>query len=214
MKQIPNFENYLIDENGNVYSTLSSKYIKAHLHRDGYLRIGLYNNGARKEFQVHRLVALTYIPNPQNLPQVNHKDENKLNNNVENLEWCTGQYNLTYGNRIAKAMETRKLNDPNGESYIRSMATRRKSNPHNECFKQTTKTRTLKGCVNAEKKIAQYTENGTLIAVFDSISQAAKLTNCSRGCICECAKGKKTLHKGYKWGYFGTEFDSNNNETN
>lgn len=207
MKEIPNFENYLIDENGLIYSKFSKKYIKPFLHRDGYLRIGLYSNGTRKEFQIHRLVALVYLPNPDNLPQVNHKDENKLNNNVNNLEWCTCQYNLTYGNRIAKAMETRKLNDPNGESYIRSMTTRRKSNPNNECFKQTVKTRTLKNCVNAEKKIAQYTLDGTLIAVFDSIAQAAQKTNCSAGCICKCAKGKKKMHKGFKWEYFGTKID-------
>ena len=94
MKEIPNFENYLIDENGLIYSKLSKKYIKPFLHRDGYLRIGLYSNGTRKEFQIHRLVALVYLPNPDNLPQVNHKDENKLNNNVNNLEWCDRKTNL------------------------------------------------------------------------------------------------------------------------
>lgn len=64
----------------------------------GYLVVDLYDeNGKRKNFQVHRLVATAFIPNPQNLPYVNHKDENKLNNCVNNLEWCTASYNLTYG---------------------------------------------------------------------------------------------------------------------
>ena len=85
---------------------------------------------------------------------------------------------------------------------MKAMETRRKSNPNNECFKQTTKTRSLKGCVNAEKKIAQYTLDGELIGVYDSIAQAATLTKCSKGCICECAKRKKETHKGYIWKYY------------
>ena len=62
-----------------------------------YYRVTLVKEGSKKLFTVHRLVATTFLPNPDNLPQVNHKDENKLNNCVDNLEWCTQQYNLAYG---------------------------------------------------------------------------------------------------------------------
>lgn len=54
----------------------------------------------------HRLIALGFIPNPDNLPQVNHKDENKLNNNVDNLEWCTNIYNANYGTRTQRQIAT------------------------------------------------------------------------------------------------------------
>ena len=60
--------------------------------------------------RVHRLVAMTFIPNPKKLPYINHKDENKENNCVENLEWCTAAYNNTYGTRIEKIFK--KLSRP------------------------------------------------------------------------------------------------------
>ena len=68
-------------------------------HHCGYLEIGLKKNGKRKIFKVHRLVAEAFIPNPDNLPQVNHKDECKTNNCVDNLEWCDVSYNCNYGTR-------------------------------------------------------------------------------------------------------------------
>ena len=67
-----------------------------------YVYIQLYKNGYSRRYIVHRLVAEAFIPNPNNLPQVNHKDENSLNNCVDNLEWCTAKYNLTYGTRIER----------------------------------------------------------------------------------------------------------------
>ena len=76
----------------------------------GYLHIGLYKNGKRKIFLVHRLVMEAFTLNTDNLPFINHKDENKQNNNVNNLEWCTVKYNNTYGTRIERG--SKKLSKP------------------------------------------------------------------------------------------------------
>lgn len=79
------------------------KLLKIGLDRNGYAAVNLYNlDKLRKRCNVHRLVALTFLENPNKLSDVNHKDENKQNNNVNNLEWCTTKYNLCYGNRMNK----------------------------------------------------------------------------------------------------------------
>lgn len=71
----------------------------------GYAKTTLYKDGKQKIFKVHRLVAKAFIPNPNNLPCVNHRDENKNNNCVDNLEWCTIEYNNNYGTRKARIAE-------------------------------------------------------------------------------------------------------------
>ena len=76
----------------------------------GYLMVNLCKNGEKKKFLVHRLVSQTFIPNPDNLPQVNHKDENPSNNYVQNLEWCDQKYNANYGTRTKRQSE--KLSKP------------------------------------------------------------------------------------------------------
>lgn len=84
------------------------KILKQHINKQGYKKVILVNNNKAKNFQVHRLVAEAFLPNPSNLPQVNHKDENKQNNCVENLEWCNSSYNINYGNRnnlVAKKLK-------------------------------------------------------------------------------------------------------------
>ncbi len=74
----------------------------------GYQIVALSKDGQRKTYQVHRLVALHFLPNPNNLPCINHKDENKKNNNVDNLEWCTEEYNNNYGTRNTRIVEKLK----------------------------------------------------------------------------------------------------------
>lgn len=86
----------------------SSKILKAHPNGGKYLDVTLFNQNRREYFLVHRLVAQAFIPNPSDLPQVNHIDEDKTNNCVSNLEWCTAKYNLNYGNRRKSAIESMK----------------------------------------------------------------------------------------------------------
>lgn len=91
---------------------------------NNYRCVTLCKNGKQKSFSIHRLVAKAFVPNPDNLPQINHKDENKLNNRYDNLEWCTSAYNVNYGNCISKRAKTQRdskcqINNPASSVKIR-----------------------------------------------------------------------------------------------
>ena len=89
-------DKYTISSDGKVYSIRSGKFLKPRLSMDGYERVALCDGPIRREYRIHRLVAEAFVENPQNLPQINHKDFNKLNNYVTNLEWCDDYYNTHY----------------------------------------------------------------------------------------------------------------------
>lgn len=95
-------------DNGRIYEKpIAGKQMKQSIHTKGYKTVTLTKGGKTKTRFVHRIVAEAFIPNPDRLPMVNHKDEDKTNNFVENLEWCTASYNRTYGNSIKK--QSRKI---------------------------------------------------------------------------------------------------------
>ena len=108
MKDIRNYEGiYAITEDGKVWSYKNKKFLKPYINNCGYLAVLLSKSCKHTCFSVHKLVAETFIPNLDNKLQVNHKDENKLNNSVDNLEWVTAKENVNYGSRnkkISKAL--------------------------------------------------------------------------------------------------------------
>ena len=148
------------------------KPIKDTRENKGYLRVELSKDGILKKFAIHRLVAQTFIPNTNNLPQINHKDEDKINNfvfvnkdgsvdlNKSNLEWCDGKYNVNYGTRnkrIAKTQSTPVL------------------------------------------QIGL--ESNEIIAEYPSTMEAARQLNIGSGAISMCCNGKLKTYKGFKWRY-------------
>ena len=101
-KDIQGYEGYQISNHGNVKSNSTGKVLKCYKNDNGYLRVTLSKQGKLKHHQIHRLVAQAFIENPNNYEEVNHKDEDKTNNHVTNLEWCTRSYNINYGTRNEK----------------------------------------------------------------------------------------------------------------
>lgn len=163
----------------NFYRLNTPKLLKPYLSKSGYLRVSLHRNGVSAHKQVATLVAEAFLPNPNNLPQVNHKDENKLNNFIwvnndgtvdaerSNLEWCSCQTNINHGTRNERMV----------------------------------KTRTKLGQSRGEKAVVQLSLDGRFINVFRSLCEAERKTGAYSSIICKCCKGLKGKHHGYKWRY-------------
>lgn len=127
---------YIVSSDGKVYSTNNiggAKYHKEISQRknsDGYMQITVGKTGHRGQYRVHRMVAEAFIPNPDNLPEVNHKDNNRTNNCVDNLEWCTHVYNIQYsidsGNHISTSDLTGDKNPNYGNHTLKE---KYKNNP-------------------------------------------------------------------------------------
>lgn len=128
-KPVAGYENlYSVSNLGKVKSlnynhTGKEKILKSN-KVNGYLQVTLFKNGKGKTFKVHRLVATAFLPNPEGLPEINHRNENKTNNCVSNIEWCSRRYNMRYGTRnkrqaasmtnhpaLSKAVEASKYSD-------------------------------------------------------------------------------------------------------
>lgn len=187
-KDIKDFEGlYQVSNLGRVRS-LDRPYHKGKIltpafdGKKNYLFVGLHKNKVVKQKNVHRLVAETFIDNPNNYPCINHIDENKTNNHVENLEWCTIKYNSNYGNGKERMILSRKSNKNYQDSLLRGQETRNR----------------LK-CSGAEKQVLQYTLDGMFLHEWKSMTEAERQLGISRCGIAKCCKGIFKQFKGYKW---------------
>ena len=119
---------YQVSDRGNVFSVerigvngrkIGGRMLKPSYTRGGYLRLTLYKNGIMKSKYIHRLVLEAFVENPNNLPEVNHLDEVKDNNELSNLEWCDSSYNSNYGTRIERvSKKVRAVNVETGEVLV------------------------------------------------------------------------------------------------
>lgn len=105
IKDIKGFDNYQVTDDGRVWSKKSRKFLKQS-DLNGYKVVTLYNSKKAKNYLVHRLVATEFLENPCNYKEINHRDENKANNSVENLEWCDHSYNINYGTRNERQIDS------------------------------------------------------------------------------------------------------------
>ena len=103
--KIEGFENYEVSNLGKVRNIKSGIMLKPWITKDGYLRHCLYKHNKRKNLLLHRIIATAFIDNPGKKPQVNHIDENKTNNDLSNLEWCTVRENIIHGTRTKRVAE-------------------------------------------------------------------------------------------------------------
>lgn len=118
-KDIPGFSKYCIDREGNIYNKETKNKIStfADINGNGYIRIALTPNGQTEtqKYYLHRIISLVFIPNPNNLPFVNHINENKRDNRIENLEWCTQSDNMKHSAKMKELSRKVQVYDLDGE---------------------------------------------------------------------------------------------------
>lgn len=167
---------YSVTSNGEIYSHITDKFLKPNITRNGYATVQLFKNKIGKRVSIHRLVAKAFIPNPLNKPQVNHKDENKSNNCVSNIEWCTPKENMNYGTG----------------NYRRRLHT-----------DYSTQNRKIIARINGKKvcKPVIQLKNNIVIKEYQSIVQASKETGLHASKISEVAKNKRKTTGGFCWKY-------------
>lgn len=202
------------------------RILKPQIRKHGYLAVSISKNNKMKSYLIHRLVAIAFISNPNNLPQVNHKDENPSNNNVENLEWCDQRYNSNYGTskeRISTKLKNGILSKP-VEQYDKH------GNLINEFPSAIEASRVLHisvsgivSCCNGNKKyshcggyqwkykndnkvinnilkeIAQYNKSDELVNIYNNTTEASIATGISRTAITNCLSGLSKSAGGFIW---------------
>ena len=172
---IPGFEGlYKITKDGRIYGIKRKHWMNLSYDKDGYLKVKIHKGGKCYYYRVHRLVAITFIPNPNNLPVVNHINSIRDDNRVENLEWCTVQQNnihaLEYGNR-----------DYSSKEHLSNMSKKRWE--HNL------------------KPVEMYTKQGQYIKTFINAGEASKQTGIKRKYIVDVCNGEQRTTGGYIFKY-------------
>lgn len=160
--------------------TLEERILKPSKYSEGYLFVTFTKNDERKIKKIHRLVAEAFIPNPNGLPQVNHKDENKANNCVDNLEWCDNKYNSNYGSRGKRIGD--KLKGKKRPKYISDKIANALS-----------------------KQVYQYTLDGELVKIWSSTCECGR-NGFHQGAVAACCRKcfnreGNNIYKGHKWSY-------------
>lgn len=166
---------YEVSTIGNVRNCKTNKVLR-HGKSKNYDSVMLYKGKQCKRISVHRLVAIAFIPNPQKLKCVNHKDENSTNNCVENLEWCTHKYNSNYGTAIKRRVAHC---DYHSETMIASMRRNGKK---------------------VMRPVSQM-KDGNVIAKYESIMAASAETNIGYHAISKALSGKSKTSGGFVWKY-------------
>lgn len=122
--KINGYSNYSVSKNGEIRNDMTGKIKSGRNNRYGYSVVDLYSNGKRQTERVHRLVANTFIPNPENKSQVNHINGDKQNNSISNLEWCTASENMRHAFDIGLVEPSRSMlgkRNPNAGRHGRSV---------------------------------------------------------------------------------------------
>lgn len=181
--RVKSLERDYVAGNGGIRH-IEEHYLQQTKTQKGYLRVTLLKNGARSSKQVHRLVAETFIPNPENKPQVDHIDGNKQSNVVSNLRFATNRENSNNPNTVYKN------HHPHTEAWKQKMSTKMKGKISRNCIEAAQKLH--------YKKVEQYNKSGCLIKTYNSLTEASTSCGVTISAITNSIKRNGTCC-GYYW---------------
>lgn len=176
-KDIPNYNGiYQVSNYGgikrlNYRNSGNEKIITPKYTKQGYVFVALWKNGKYKNYYVHRLVGQAFLENPFGFPEINHRDENPSNNNINNLEWCSSSYNTRYSRK------------KHPERYVTTYKGKRTS--------RQTKYSLF--------EVNQKDKNGNIIKTWNNISEIVRELGYNNSSITGCCLGKRNFAYGYKW---------------
>lgn len=175
---IKGFEDYQITDDGRVWSKKNNKWLKPWMLKNDYLCVSLMKDGKKHNIRLHRIIAEAFIPNPDNKPYIDHINTIRTDNSISNLRWVSHKENMN------NPITTKKMSD------------------YNKTIKHWTQVKAMREA--KIKTVYQYTKDGVLVAVYDSVVDAAKATNSRVDKISSCCVGKeksRLTHNGFKWSY-------------
>lgn len=167
MEQIANIQGYLISKDGLIFNCKTKKYLKGYQSKEGYIKFCIIN----KNYTLHRLLAMQYIPNLKNKPYINHINGIKNDNRLDNLEWVTAKENTNHAWKIGLCIPIRYWEGKFGENH------------------------------NTSKEIIQMDLEGNIMARHKGIRNIANKLNIKYQSIIRCAKGLRKSAYGFKWAY-------------
>lgn len=234
MQPIKDYEGkYFITQEGDVVNAKGNVLAVVVNKQTGYKAVSLWKDNKGQTRTVHRLVATTYIPNPNNLPEVNHIDGNKLNNQVDNLEWVTRSSNMQHAYNVGLHKQTKLLDAPTYESLLErflegeamtSLALEHsagltrvtinmrklakelgKYDQYEAQLKEQKRMRNTQANANKKQQVAQYTLEGELVTVHSSLTAASKaLGKTTAGPISNALRGRTKTAYGFTWEFVNT----------
>lgn len=195
-KPIPGYEGlYSVSNKGDVYSHISHKMLAPKKSRMGYVRVTLCKGiNAHKTIGIHRLVAMAFIPNPYGKPTVNHINEVKTDNRVENLEWATNAEQNVHGTRITRAVANTDWRKRTKKMDYKGIAQKHDYQAPHMCG----------------RKRVRVTKDGNTIGIFRSQKEAADFCGVSISKVSACVNGHRKTSHGYAFRRVGIEGDTRN----
>lgn len=211
---------YEVNNIGQVRNAKTGHILSLQLDKNGYVRCSLYYNNKTHYRPVHRLVMEAFVPNPNNLPQVNHKDEDKINNCIDNLEWCTNQYNNNYGTRAERQSQSAKgrvggMQGKHHSEQTKSLMREKNKGNKNPMYgkNHTEETISLMKAVHTGKhpteetraKMSKRVRCVTTDEIYFGLRAAELATGINHSAISRACRGEYKTAGGLQWEFITTE---------